>query len=62
MFPVIILLWIIFLASGQGSTLYAQNDSLEITAVPLTEIANEAATDRQHTRDILVEEVQAQFL
>jgi len=56
--PVIILLWIIFLAGSQGSTLYAQNDTLVITAVPLTGIANEAATDMQHARDILLEKIQ----
>jgi hypothetical protein len=56
--PLILLLLIVLLSGGLGSTLYAQNDSIEITAVPLREIANEAAADRQQTRDILVAKVQ----
>jgi hypothetical protein len=56
--PVIFLLLIIVQISGQGNTLYAQNDSLEITAVPLADIATAAAREMQQTRDLLVEEVQ----
>jgi len=56
--PVIFLLLIIIQFSGQGSVLYAQDDSLAINPVPLTEIASAAARDMQQTRDLLVEEVQ----
>jgi hypothetical protein len=56
--PVIFLLLIIVQISGQGSSLFAQNDSLALTSVPLTEIASDAARDMQQTRDLLVEEVQ----
>lgn len=52
------LLALIFLAGLPGSLLYAQNDSLEITVVPLAEIANAAASDMQQARDFLVDEVQ----
>jgi small-conductance mechanosensitive channel len=56
--PAIILLCIILLFSSQGSALYAQNDSLEITAISLREIASEAASNRQQIRDLLVGKVQ----
>ena len=56
--PAIILLLLIIQFSTSGSALHAQNDSLEIKAVPLREIANEAAHDMQQTRDILIAEVQ----
>lgn len=56
--PAIILLLIVLLFNVKGSTLYAQNDSLEVTAVSLREIANEAASDRQQMRDMLAEQVQ----
>jgi len=56
--PVFFLLLIIFLFCDKGNTLYAQNDSLEITAVPLADIATTAARNMQETRDLLLEEVQ----
>ena len=56
--PAIILLLLIIQFSTSGSALHAQNDSLQIKAVPLREIANEAAHDMQQTRDILIAEVQ----
>lgn len=49
---------IVLLICLPGRALHAQTDSLVITAVPLREIANEAANDRQATRDILIEKVQ----
>ena len=54
--PVIFLLLIIFQISGHGSVLYAQDDSIAITAVPLADIANTAARDMQQTRDLLVDD------
>lgn len=56
--PVIFLLIIIVQICGLGNSLYAQNDSLGITAVPLAEIATTVAGDMQHIRYLLVEEVQ----
>ena len=56
--PVIFLLIIIFQLAGPGNSLYAQNDSLVITAVPLAEIATTVAGDMQLTRDLLVKEIQ----
>ena len=56
--PVIFLLLFILLICGLGNSLYAQNDSIEITAVPLTEIATTAASHSQQMRDLMMEEVQ----
>jgi len=56
--PAIILFLLILQFGTKGSALNAQTDSLEITAVPLREIANTAASDRQQTRDMLLEKVQ----
>ena len=54
-----VILFLLFVQiAGHGSNLHAQSDSLEIEAVPLREIANEAAHDMQQTRDILVAKVQ----
>ena len=55
---VIFLILIIFHICDLGNTLYAQKDSLEITAVPLAEIATTVAGDMQDIRYLLVEEVQ----
>ncbi len=55
---VIFLLLIIVRICGQGSTLYAQKDSLETTLIPLAEIATAAATDMQQTRDLMGQGVQ----
>ena len=55
---VVFLLIIIFQIGGLGNSLYAQNDSLVISAIPLAEIATTVARDMQHTRDLLVEEIQ----
>ena len=55
---VIFLLLIIVHICGLGNTLYAQKDSIEITAVPLTEIATTAASHSQQMRDLMMEEVQ----
>ena len=56
--PVVFLLIIIVQICGLGNSLYAQNDSLGIIAVPLADIATTVAGDRFHIRDLLVEEVQ----
>ena len=49
---------IIILIAIQGRLLFAQEDSLLISPVPLTEIATTAATDLQNTRNMLLQRIQ----
>ena len=56
--PKLLAIAIILLVGIQGSIVHAQEDSLKISPIPLSEIATTAATDLQNTRDLLVQRIQ----